>query len=296
MILTCIILQSHDGQNHESQSVVFSNAIKPLLNVSLMKTILRSDFALRMFRRLSAAVALTCIALCCLVVHRDSRADQISVATKSKADHEAMFAAEVRPLLAKYCLGCHSQKEQKGELDLERFTSVSNVRKDVKPWQAMILQLETREMPPKDKVQPTAEQRKLLIDWTRRLIGDEARARAGDPGRVPLRRLSNTEYNNTIRDLTGVDLQPTRDFPADGAAGEGFTNAAEALSMSPALMAKYVNAAKDIASHAVLLPDGFRFSPTNTRRDWTDESLKELRDFYWQFTRDGSLPLQSTLR
>ena len=203
-----------------------------------------------------------------------------------------MFAAEVQPLLAKYCLGCHSQKEQKGELDLERFTSVSNVRKDVKPWQAMILQLETREMPPKGEHQPTDGQRKLLIDWTRRLLNDEARARAGDPGRVPLRRLSNTEYNNTIRDLTGVDLQPTKDFPADGAAGEGFTNAAEALSMSPALMSKYVNAAKDVALHAVLLPDGFRFSPNKTRRDWTDESLKELRQFYWQFTRDGTLPLQ----
>jgi hypothetical protein len=285
-------MQDHVRRNHESQCVSFSDAIKPLLNVYLMKMILRSVSALHLFRHLSAAVALTCIALCCFVVQRDSLADEISVATKSKADHEAMFAAEVRPLLDRYCLSCHSGKEQKGELDLERFTSVSVVRRDVKPWQAMILQLETREMPPKDKAQPTDQQRKLLVDWSRRLLDDEARARAGDPGRVPLRRLSNIEYNNTIRDLTGVDLQPTKEFPADGAAGEGFTNAAEALSMSPALMAKYMNAAKELASHAVLLPKGFRFSATNTRRDWTDESLAELRKFYWQFTRDGSLPLQ----
>ena len=65
--------------------------------------------------------------------------------------------------------------------------------------------------------------------------------------------------NNTVRDLTGVDLQPAREFPADGAAGEGFTNAAEALTMSPALMSKYVNAAKQISEHAVLLSNGFRF-------------------------------------
>jgi hypothetical protein len=236
--------------------------------------------------------ALAYIILLCLVPHRQSLADESLVGAKSKEDRDAMFAAEVRPLIVKYCLDCHSTKEMKGELDLQRFTSSTLVRKDVKPWQAMIQQLETGEMPPKDKPQPTASQRKLLLDWTRQFLDDEARARAGDPGRVPLRRLSNTEYNNTIRDLTGVDLQPTRDFPADGAAGEGFTNAAEALSMSPALMAKYVNAAKKIASHAVLLPDGFRFSPTRTRRDWTDESLAELRKFYWQFTRDGRLPLQ----
>ncbi len=238
------------------------------------------------------AFGLMCIVLLCLAAHREPLADEPPVVVQTKADHAAMFTAKVRPLFAKFCLECHSEKEQEGELDLERFTSLKEIRKDLKPWQAMIQQLETREMPPKDNPQPTAAQRKMLIDWTRRLLDDEARARAGDPGRVPLRRLSNTEYNNTIRDLTGVDLQPTRDFPADGAAGEGFTNAAEALSMSPALMAKYVNASKDIASHAQQLPNGFRFSPTKTRRDWTDESLAELRKFYWQFTRDGSLPLQ----
>lgn len=168
---------------------------------------------------------------------------------------------EVGAVLKEYCLGRHSTADKEGELDLERFTSLASVRKDVKPWQAMILQLETGEMPPKDKPQPTVAERKQLIDWTRRFLDSETRARAGDPGRVPLRRLSNTEYNNTVRDLTGVDLLPSRDFPADGAAGEGFTNAAEALSMSPALMSRYVNAARDIAAHAKLLPDGFRFSP-----------------------------------
>ena len=76
-------------------------------------------------------------------------------------------------------------------------------------------------------------------------------ARAGDPGPARLRRLSNTEYNCTIRDLAGVDLQPARTFPVDGAAGEGFTNAAEALSdISPALLNKYLAAAKDIADRA----------------------------------------------
>ena len=129
------------------------------------------------------------------------------------------------------------------------------------------------------------------------MLDGEARARAGDPGAIPLRRLSNAEYDNTIRALTGVDLRPTREFPADGAAGEGFTNAAEALTdISPALFTKYLNAAKELSEHAVLLPDGFRFSLTRTRRDWTNESLGDIRDFYAQFTgNDGKLPLQPYL-
>src|ERR1019366_9334261 len=91
-------------------------------------------------------------------------------------------------------------------------------------------------------------------------------------------------------DLTGVDLRPTREFPADGAGGEGFTNAAESLTdITPTLLTRYLNAAKDIADHAVLLPDGFHFSPGKTRRDWTDESTARLRKFYAGYTGDGRL-------
>ena len=220
----------------------------------------------------------------------------------ASADLSAEFAKIVQPLLKQYCLDCHSAKTKKGSLDLERFATLNDLRKDVKPWQMMIEQIETGEMPPKGKPQPTEAQKKQLTDWVHRFLEAEAKARVGDPGRVPLRRLSNTEYDCTIRDLTGVDLKPTREFPADGAGGEGFTNAAESLSdISPALFSKYMSAAKDIADHAVLLPDGFRFSPSKTRRDWTDEGTAKLRKFYGGLAAaDGKLTvqpyLQATLR
>lgn len=215
-------------------------------------------------------------------------------ADNADATQASLFASRVRPLLARYCLGCHDQVKKKGELDLARFKSLALVRKDLKPWQMLVEQLDAGEMPPKSKPQPTAEDRSFLIKWARGILDAEARARAGDPGFVPLHRLSNAEYDRVICDLTGINLRPTRQFPTDGAAGEGFTNAAVALPMSPAMMSKYMTASKDIASHAVLLPDGFRFSPTKTQRDWTDESLTRLRGFYKQFTKanDGALPLQ----
>jgi len=212
------------------------------------------------------------------------------------ADAPAEYAQVVQPLVKRYCLDCHSTKTKKGSLDLERFAALEQVRKDIKPWQQTIEMLEAGEMPPKGKPQPSADERKQLLAWIRGFLDAEARARAGDPGYVPLRRLSNAEYDATIRDLTGVDLRPTREFPADGAAGEGFTNAAEALSdISPALLTKYLNAAKNIAEHAVLLPDGFRFSPGKTRRDWTDEATAKLRKFYAAYTTDGRLSFQPYL-
>src|SRR4051812_2920811 len=212
------------------------------------------------------------------------------------ADIARDYPATVTPLLKRYCLDCHSTKLKKGHLDLERFATIDDARKDPKAWAGVIEQLEAGEMPPKEKPQPTAEERKRLVAWARGFLDAEARTRAGDPGHVPLRRLSNAEYDATVRDLTGVDLRPAREFPADGAAGEGFTNAAEGLAeMSPTLLNKYLTAAKGIADHAVLLPDGFRFLTGKTRRDWTDESLAELRKLFAEYTTDGRLPLRPYL-
>ena len=220
----------------------------------------------------------------------------VSLATLPSPELAPLFAAKVRPLLAEYCLGCHSTKLKKGELDLERFVSIDVARNDLKPWQSLVEMLDAGEMPPKGKRQPTADERNWLIEWTRRWLDVEARARAGDPGHIALRRLSNAEYNCTVRDLTGVDLQPAREFPADGAAGEGFTNASEALSMSSTLVNKYLAAAKNIADHAVMLPDGFRFSPSAHQHDWIDESLGDMHRFYNQFSEgNGQIPLRKYL-
>ena len=216
-------------------------------------------------------------------------------AAAPESDLAADYVSTVQPLLARYCLTCHSTQKKKGDLDLERFATLAAVSKDLKPWPLVIENLENGEMPPKKSLQPTAAEKGTLTAWVRAMLDAEARARSGDPGRVVVRRLSNAELNNTIRDLTGVDLEPARDFPADGAAGEGFTNAGDALVTSPTLLAKYLAAAKEVAAHAVLLPDGFRFSPSKTQRDWTDEATSALREFLSAVSKDGRLPVRPYL-
>jgi hypothetical protein len=194
---------------------------------------------------------------------------------------QSAFEQRQQSVLAEYCLGCHSSAEHQGELDLERFQSVSDIRRDVVPWQRVIEMLDDGEMPPKDATpQPTVEQIAGLRGWVKALLDADAAANAGDPGPVVLRRLNNAEFNYTIEDLTGVALQPAREFPADSAAGEGFTNVGQALAMSPALVQKYLDAARDVSRHAVLLPDGIKFSPHTTPRDWTDEKLAAIRQLY----------------
>jgi hypothetical protein len=166
---------------------------------------------------------------------------------------------------------------------------VEEARRHPKVWEAVLDQLALGEMPPAEKPQPADDQRQRLAGWTVGLLDELAAARAGDPGPVVLRRLSNAEYTATLRDLTGVpSLDPAKEFPADSAAGEGFMNVGQALVMSPALLTKYLDAAKDVARHAVLLPEGIGFSASTSPRDWAEERLTAIRAFYARFTDAGA--------
>lgn len=207
--------------------------------------------------------------------------------TVSFEDLSKQFDQQIHPLMKQFCLECHSTTKLEGDLDLERFTKLDDVRHDSKAWVKVIEMLGNGEMPPKESKQLTAEQKKELLGWVEAYLHAEALSNAGDPGPVVLRRLNNAEYTYTVRDLTQVPLSPAREFPNDSAAGEGFSNTGNSLVMSPALLTKYMDAGKEIASHVVLLPEGFRFSPNTSRRDWTEESLAEIRKFYSRYTEAG---------
>ncbi|HKX61012.1 MAG TPA: c-type cytochrome domain-containing protein, partial [Verrucomicrobiae bacterium] len=98
------------------------------------------------------------------------------------------FEREAQPLLKQYCLGCHSTEKQKGDLDLERFTSAAEVLRHAKIWQGVVEQIGLGEMPPKEKPQLTSIERERLLSWVNLALDEAARARAGDPGPVVLRR------------------------------------------------------------------------------------------------------------
>ncbi|MEO2046157.1 MAG: DUF1592 domain-containing protein [Pirellulales bacterium] len=194
------------------------------------------------------------------------------------------YHEKIQPLIVQYCLDCHSGDSNEGELNLEHFSDFEQVRQQPAAWQKIAAILKTAEMPPAESPQLNTHEKRQLQEWVRHYLKTEASVSAGDPGPVVLRRLNHAQYTYTIRDLTGVLLDPAREFPVDGAAGEGFTNTGNALSMSPSLVTKYFDAAKQVASHAVLLPDDIRFSSSNTRRDWTNEILASIRQLYFRYT------------
>jgi hypothetical protein len=174
---------------------------------------------------------------------------------------EDAFRDRIVPFVKEYCVECHNQETSEGELNLTQYTSVEMLGEHYRQWEHVISFMKKGEMPPADAKQPSAELRTGIMATIGQLLKEEARKLAGDPGVVLPRRLTNSEYNYTIRDLTGVDIQPARSFPVDPASGEGFNNTGEALIMSPSLFKKYYAGAQEVADHVLLTPSGLRFAP-----------------------------------
>ena len=195
---------------------------------------------------------------------------------------ERQFEQTVRPFVAKYCVGCHSGPTPAAQFDLKSYTTLGMVTRDYPRWALVVQRLAAHEMPPKALPQPPAEARQHVIGWIQAVRAEEIRKNAGDPGLVLARRLSNAEYNYTIRDLTGQDLQPTREFPVDPANPAGFDNSGESLTMSSALLNKYLQAARGVADHMVLTPDGIDFAPYPmlVETDREKYAIQRIVDFY----------------
>ncbi|MCA9049648.1 MAG: DUF1592 domain-containing protein, partial [Planctomycetaceae bacterium] len=192
------------------------------------------------------------------------------------------FGTVIRPYMEQYCAECHAGAEAKGELDLEKFTSDADVVAGFRRWKHIIEFIRAGEMPPEESPQPSVTENNRVTEAIQSLLIQEAKKQAGDPGVVLPRRLSNSEYNRAVCDLTGVNIEPTREFPTDPAGGEGFDNTGEALRMSPNLLKKYLAAAQLVADHLVLKPDGIFFAPYpvqsyNERKKLTEQAVI---DFY----------------
>ncbi|MEQ8788317.1 MAG: DUF1592 domain-containing protein [Pirellulaceae bacterium] len=207
------------------------------------------------------------------------------LSSAGRSEAADVYAERIEPFTRKYCNDCHNRQQARGELDLTRYAQASDVTADFRRWNHIIEFVRNGEMPPEDaEQQPTLEQRNEVVDAVQAILLEEARKHAGDPGVILPRRLSNTEFDLSVRDLTGVDIRPTRDFPPDPAAGEGFDNTGEALSMSPSLLKKYLAAAQEVSSHLVLKTDGVEFAPfpVNSYSERKKLTEQAIIDFYEQ--------------
>lgn len=168
----------------------------------------------------------------------------------------------VEPLLAAKCYECHGGEKTKGDVDLKALSSDPDVAVEFDLWRTVKDTIDNGDMPPRKAKQLAPEEKAAITGWVEQSLNALAEAKSGDPGPVTMRRLTNAEYDNTIRDLTGRDYALAKEFQSDGGGGEGFSNTGDVLFMNSAALDKYFAAARKLADHATVLPGtGIVFHP-----------------------------------
>lgn len=153
------------------------------------------------------------------------------------------FESDIRPLLEEYCFRCHGEEKQKGDVQLSSFHTKRMLIEEHRLWREVIHLIRSEEMPEEEPL-PTPAERALLVDWLEQTLNEIDWSEVRNPGRVTMPRLTKTEYNNTMRDLLGIDIQPGNNFSEDGEGQSGFTNDRDNLFITPVQMEKYFEAAE----------------------------------------------------
>lgn len=193
------------------------------------------------------------------------------------------FQSEVEPILDSYCYDCHGFGTSKGGVTLDEFSA--ETIGDHELWLRVLKNARAHVMPPQEEFQPSVEERGRILSWIKTgPFGIDLEN--PDPGRLTVQRLNRIEYENTIRELMGIDFEADEAFPADDS-GEGFDNIGDILTISPMLLEKYLDAASQIIGEAVptqarILPEHRledeklvdRFTPAAIEDDASDDDLQ----------------------
>ena len=208
----------------------------------------------------------------------------IAFAAKPGEETPSGFAQEGLPFLEKYCFSCHAGDAPAAELALNAFSDDLSLIENRDVWDRVLDMVTTGYMPPAESEhQPTMEASDAFIAHIEAIFEHADRTAKPDPGRITVRRLNKVEYKNTVRDMLGVDFDPTENFPADDV-GHGFDNIGDVLTMSPLLMERYLEAAEAIATRVILVdppPPSKRYqrgSRLNPRHDDVPDQRFRLLD------------------
>jgi hypothetical protein len=255
--------------------LLFTSSLDTVYNQPIKPIAMHRQSHIRTPSRIGSAV-------CILLGTVSALAAQVS---QGEADLQLanQFDGQVKPFIDAYCIDCHGADKPKAKFSLTPFQSLGDVIQGHLHWDHVIDKLKEGEMPPEEaKTFPNQEDITAVVNWYERVRRQESLKNAGDPGIVLARRLSNAEYNYSIRDLTGIDIRPTKTFPIDAANQAGFDNSGESLNLTPGLLNKYLQAARAVTEHLVLTPSGINWSthPTVTETDRDKYAVLRIIDFY----------------
>jgi len=220
------------------------------------------------------------------------------------------YDVDLKPFLQKYCADCHVTGSQAGDFAVDHYNDLDSILKNRRVWAKLLKLVELGSMPPSDADQPSEEERAKVVAWLQHELFYVDCNVEQNPGRVTVRRLNRTEYNNTVNSLLGIQFHPADNFPSDDV-GHGFDNIGDVLTVPPLLIEKYLAAAEEISLAAISTrsPVYFQrsFFGADTNKRTNEEIVQELDDGHTfgtngtieksiSFPRDGEYVLKILAR
>ena len=181
--------------------------------------------------------------------------------------------ANVRKVLDTLCVSCHGPAKSKGKITVHDLDGRLSSGHDVERWERVLKMLRNGEMPPEEAKQPSDTERKAVGNWIEAGLNDYARI-AGATASVPTaRRLTNFEYQNTMRDLLGFELNLIENLPEDPVKPYRFNNTAEMMLIGPEQMDRYTENARRAMASAIVDPEKPKVH--RTVQTWIAKGLPE---------------------
>jgi hypothetical protein len=198
------------------------------------------------------------------------------------------FKSKVLPFFKTHCVKCHGPEKSKGEITLHTPGDLS-IGHNIEQWELILEMLESGEMPPEDEPQPDEVERKAVTDWINTGLRTYVERASREAPGTTARRLTNFEYENTMRDLLGVDLNLIQDLPKDPLKPYHFNNTAEFMLIGPEQIDRYLEVARRAMASAIVDPE--KPETLSSRREW--DSI-EYKNGFGKMLKRNEIPIQTS--
>ncbi|MDG1873486.1 MAG: DUF1592 domain-containing protein [Mariniblastus sp.] len=197
----------------------------------------------------------------------------VSLGTAQVGQQGDGYIVQVKPFFQTHCIRCHGPEKSKSELTLHTLDGDLALGRGLERWENVLDALESGSMPPEDQPQPSEAERKIVTEWINQGLREFIDHASQEAAKSTVRRLTNFEYENTMRDLLGIELDLIEDLPQDPLKPYHFNNSAELMLLGPEQINRYLEVAR--RAMASVIVDPAKPETYKTRQEWgAEESNK----------------------
>ncbi len=188
------------------------------------------------------------------VSYGDEAAEQAEALSTRDDTLLASFAEKITPIMERYCSRCHGETEQEAGLRFDELSPAMSLDRDVSAWSSVRDALNSHQMPPEEEGQPSEQERRQIVDWIDKSFEQVAQRRRANRA-SPMRRLTVSEYENTLQELFGAAVAFGKSLPAAPLSEHGYSRDASLLSVSALELEYFLRIARQSVDDYVIFTE-----------------------------------------